>query len=179
VGQSARSTVRATADDFAHRTGSLLGLRVSRPWKGYGSALFLEFGQLRPSYVGRKRRKPLGPKGEATLMIDWTWRAERLRSIPFGSESSPRKITSGIAGFKGPRVEGIALLGRLPEIVVRLSGNAWVQSFGIAETQPQWVLFLQDGSYFHVLNGYLVRSWCVANRQPNPRLQRAVLPRGR
>ena len=47
---------------------SLLGKPATHIWRGYGSALFIEFGQLTPrSGNGENDR------GEITLMIEWSW----------------------------------------------------------------------------------------------------------
>src|SRR2546430_6399349 len=81
-------------------------MRVSHAWRGYGSALFLELVALRPVRPrrhGKGRAGPRPPKGEATVMIEWSWRIERPRSIESGSWSSERRINAGIKRLTGSR----------------------------------------------------------------------------
>ena len=101
-------------------------MRVSHAWRGYGSALFLELGALRPVRPrrhGKGRAGPRPPKGEATVMIEWSWRIERPRSIESGSWSSERRINGGIKRLTGSRISGITIAGRLPELVLALTGG--------------------------------------------------------
>jgi hypothetical protein len=152
---------RITAAELRERAAPLVGLPVSRPWRGYGSALFLELGTLREEPRPPSRANPEGGAyrvGEATVMIEWSWRVERPRSIAFGSWSTDRRMDFGISRLEGHRVEGIAVEGRLPELVVALSGGLWVHAFSTVEGQPQWTLFLADGSWVTVAGGGLVRN---------------------
>ena len=53
---------------------SLVGQPISHVWRGYGSALFIGFGSLRPV---AKRDGPSGnPEGEVSLRVEWRWRIE-------------------------------------------------------------------------------------------------------
>jgi hypothetical protein len=139
-----------SAEEFAAGIQPLIGLTVSRTWRGYGSALFLELGKLSRAY-----RRTGHPKGEAGVMIEWSWRVESRAGILFGSWSGKRKMEHGILSLLGRKVEGISLTGRLPEISVRLSGGKWVHSFMTAEGQPEWGLFLPDRSWLCVRRGRL------------------------
>ena len=140
-----------TLEQFADLTASLVGLPVSSAWRGYGSALFFELGELRPAEPpGRHER------GEAHVMIQWSWRIERARSIEVGSWSTDARIDAGIKRLTGPHVTSLAVDGRLPELIVALSDGRWVRSFMTAEGQPQWVVFLQDESWVTVEGGSLI-----------------------
>lgn len=141
-----------TAAGFRERVAPLLGMEVSRAWRGHGSALFLELGALHDEPGFR------GAQGQATVMIEWSWRVERPRSIAFGSWSTDRKMDFAIPRLAGRRVESIAAEGRLPELVIALSGGLWVHAFTTVEEQPQWVLFLPDQSWLHVVGGRLARN---------------------
>ena len=88
-------------------------------------------------------------------MIQWSWRVERKRSIAFGSWSGERKINNGIASLKNRFLEEILIEGRLPELYLTLSGNLWLHSFATAEGQPEWTVFLLDGSWITVDRGVL------------------------
>ena len=89
-------------------------------------------------------------------MIEWSWRVERSRSIEFGSFSSDARMDRGIATLVGPTVTEIAIAGRLPELVITLSDGRILQSFMTEAGQPEWTVFLQDGSWLCVQRGRLV-----------------------
>jgi len=150
---SSGTTEPITSAEFTELTHSLVGLKISRPWRGYGSAIFMELGRL------RRKPRPSGKgyflKGRATVMIQWSWRVERKRSIAFGSWSGERKINNGIASLKNRFLEEILIEGRLPELYLTLSGNLWLHSFATAEGQPEWTVFLLDGSWITVDRGVL------------------------
>lgn len=63
----------------------LIGLPLSHLWRGYGSAIFLEFGHLTPRT--RRSGEAGNPCGEFGLMIEWSWRIENIVSILCGSWS--------------------------------------------------------------------------------------------
>ena len=152
---------RITAEAFRELVVPLVGMAVSRPWRGYGSALFLELGTLREERHPPSRTRPEGGvslTGEATVMVQWSWRVERPRSIAFGSWSTDRRMDFGIARLEGHRVEGITVEGRLPELVIALSGGLWVHAFNTAEGQPQWTVFLPDQSWLTVDGGRPLRN---------------------
>ncbi len=149
-----------TPPEFRSRVGEIIGLRVTRPWRGYGSALFLELGKLTEMRLGPTPRHPEGRislKGQATVMIEWSWRVERKRSIAFGSWSTDRKMNAGIRRLKGARVTAISIEGRLPELLVTLTEGLWVHAFSTVEGQPEWAMFLPDGSWLKVERGTLCR----------------------
>ena len=153
-----------SSTQFFELTRPLIGLPVSRTWRGYGSAIFFELGLL-TSYESKRRDGEVRIRsvGEITLMIEWSWRVEKPRSIAFGSWNSKRQIENGIQKLQGSIVEGVELEGRLPEIVIALSGGRWVHSFMTVESQPQWgVLWKhaehpqQRSSWIHCDQGKLV-----------------------
>ncbi len=138
--------------EFDELTRSFIGLQLSRPWCGHGSALFAEVGQLSRTYSRTKH-----PKAERGLEFSWCWRVESQRSILFGSSSSDRRINHGIATLQGLTIQAISLCGRLQELHVELSGGRWLTSFATSESQPDWTVFLPDGSWLTVRRGTIVR----------------------
>jgi hypothetical protein len=86
-----------------------------------------------------------------------------LRSIDFGSWSDEPRIRTGIARLIGLSVASVGVAGRLPELVVGLSDRRWVHSFMTAEGQPEWTLFLPDGSCLTVERGSVILD--VRNRR--------------
>lgn len=141
-----------------HLAQALVGLPVAHSWQGHGSAIFLELGSLsvRESHVslpGRETRVSRRPKGEVTIMIEWSWRVEGPRSVVFGSFSGERKVSKGLAGLVGRHVESANIVGRLPELCVSMSGGRWLHSFSTVEGQPKWAVLLPDGQSIGVHRG--------------------------
>ena len=131
--------------DFAAFRAPLIGLPVSHLWRGYGSALFLEFGQLRPSTTVRRDGSLCNPTGEMSLMIEWSWRIEGRRSILCGSWSDEHKWPRSFNLVRNARVAEAVLFGRLPEIEICLTNDVRVLSFMTAEGDPVWTLFDRRG----------------------------------
>ena len=82
--------------EFRDCVRPLQGMPVSLAWKGYGSAVFLELGQLLPPEGIRARHE----RGEACLAIAWDWRVENASSVLFGSSDSGPEIEAGILGLQ-------------------------------------------------------------------------------
>jgi hypothetical protein len=119
----------------------LVGLPVSHLWRGYGSAIFLEFGRLTPSTRIRRDGTAHNPRGEFGLMIQWSWRIENTASILCGSWSEEPLWEPAFDLLRNEAVVELSVVGRLPEIVVALTGSHYVSSFMTAEGDPQWSLF--------------------------------------
>lgn len=117
---------------------SIIGRRVSHVWRGAGSAIFLEFGELTPHT--RLDGRAGNPIGDVSLMIEWSWRIERPRSIVGGSWSSERRWHGMLERLRGASVNSVDLFAPLPEIAVTLSNRLRVVSFMTAEGQPRWAL---------------------------------------
>ncbi len=117
---------------------AMLGLPLSLIWRGYGSAIFLEFGQLAP--VQRRDGTDGNPSGEYTIMMEWSWRIESRTSILGGSWSDEDGWDALFKSLIGHTVQDIALFGRLPELSISLSNEAHIASFMTSEGQPAWTL---------------------------------------
>ena len=165
-----------TPDRFRELVEPLLGLKLSKAQRGYGSALVLDFGKLRrePALPRPRTATPTARlRGEASVLIEWSWRVERARSIEAGSWSTEAGINACVAGLAGHRLTAIDVAGRLPELVLGLSDGRRVQSFMTAPGQPEWALFLLDGSWVCVERGRLVQD--VQNqRSATPRRPRSA-----
>ena len=131
---------QAFLEEFA---APLIGLPVAHAWRGYGSAIFLEFGALTPST--RMDGSPGIPEGEMSLMIEWSWRIEGRRSILWGSWSDEAHWPRALACLTKARVSGVTTFGRLPEIDPALSTGMHVVSLMTASGGPQWTLFDKRG----------------------------------
>ena len=132
-------------DWIGHFREAVVGMDVSHVWRGYGSALFIEFGALTPPTGLRKHGKPRQPTGEIELMIEWSWRIEDERSIVCGSWSDEKLWQPAFDGLIGRNVVDLTTSGRLPELSVSLAGGVYVASFMTSEGDPAWTLFDRRG----------------------------------
>jgi hypothetical protein len=121
---------------------ALKGKVVSHVWRGYGSAIFVEFGVLTPTF--KRDGEPGEPDGELTLMIEWSWRIERPKSILGGSWSSEQRWPSMFKRLIGSTVSEVETFGTLPEIAVSLSNGLRVVSLMTAEGQPSWAVIARS-----------------------------------
>lgn len=144
-----------STDEFQKMTRRLVGLPVSEVRRGFSSAIFFEFGEL--SRNGTKHAR-----GEATAMLEWSWRVEKARSVMFGSFSGERKIAHGLRTLVGRKLLDVAVEGRLPELVISLSGGLWVHSFTTVEGHPRWTLFLPGNTCVSSRLGRLQQEPCAA-----------------
>jgi hypothetical protein len=119
---------------------ALIGKAVSHVWRGHGSAIFIEFGTLTPRTTPIKNKTPGESVGELSLMIGWSWRIERPKSILGGSWSAVGQWPAMFEKLKGATVSDVQLFGHVPEICVSLSNGLRVVSFMTAEGQPEWAL---------------------------------------
>ena len=106
-------------DLIEHFSAATSGLPVSHVWRGYGSALFLEFGKLKAQLRkdgsrGCEDGTPSHPDGEVTLMIEWSWRIEDEHSIICGSWSSEELWQPSFDRLVGRAVIGQQRLAACP-----------------------------------------------------------------
>ena len=127
---------------------TIIGLPLSLIWRGYGSAIFLEFGQL--SSTQRKDGTAGNSTGEFAVMMEWSWRIENQTTILGGSWSDEKGWETIFKSMIGQTVSEITLFGRLPELSITLSGDRYLVSFMTADGQPAWTLFRRgdDGTNF-------------------------------
>ncbi|MCZ7451161.1 hypothetical protein O8B93_26715 [Agrobacterium rhizogenes] len=123
---------------------ALLSRSLSNVWRGYGSAIFLEFGPLSPT--SKSDGSPGQSQGEYTLMIEWSWRIEGPRSILCGSWSDEQEWIDVFDSLIGRKVTDVALYGRLSEVTLALEGERFITSFMTAEGQPAWTIFQRSGN---------------------------------
>jgi hypothetical protein len=116
----------------------LIGLEVSHIWRGYGSALFVEFGALKPSSATRRDGSQGNPEGELTLMVEWSWRIENKTSVVCGSCSDESIWQPTFDSLKGQKVVNAWLFGRLPEVSIELTNDLFIVTFMTAEGDPEW-----------------------------------------
>lgn len=137
-------------DNFCELVRPLIGLPVSLPWKGYGSTIFLELGQLSPLQP-RQHHNP----GEACIWIDWDWRMEQGVEVLCGSSNSGPAIEKGIAELQGSTVENLIVEGAVPELVASFSNGRLIRSMVMRPYDPQWSIRLPGPTYIFSKAGLL------------------------
>lgn len=116
-----------------------VGMDLTHTWRGYGSAIFLEFGAL--TQRTRRDGSPGELKGELGAMIQWSWRIEGRNSIICGSWSDDALWEAALLQLRESIVANVEVFGKLPELAIELSNGHRIVSFMTAEGDPQWTLF--------------------------------------
>jgi hypothetical protein len=129
-------------DEFQALIRPLIGLAVALPWKGYGSAIFLELGRLSPRDSQRQHHS----QGEASISVEWNWRVECGVSVLYGSSNRSPAINQGIASLLGTKIESLSLVGEIPELVVRFSNGHCLRSMIMVTGDPAWGIRLPGGN---------------------------------
>lgn len=140
-----------TLDDANIRLKSLVNLPVSLPWKGHGSAIFLELGLL-TSTAGRRRNHE---KGEANIYVGWDWRIEEGAKVLYGSSNSRPVIEDGISALCGVRIEDLLIQGDVPELLIRFSNGHRLISAAMCDDGSEWSIQLLDKSWMSSDGGIL------------------------
>ena len=141
--------MRAAPPEF---TTALAGLRISRPWKGYGSAIFLELGEL--SEIRSFRGGSV--TGQACISIEWDWRLELGSSVVVGSSDSGTAIHERLKLLRDHTITSLEVVGEVPEIHVRLSTGHVLRSMAMLKGDPQWSIRTDKDRWLYVKNGELV-----------------------
>jgi hypothetical protein len=123
---------------FEALAASLIGQPISHIWQGYGSAVFIEFGDLTPK--PRRDGSPGHPEGQISLGVEWSWRVENDSAILCGSWSEEALWEPAFGLLREARVAGLKLFGRLPEVELSTDRGIRFLSFSTTDGQPQWHL---------------------------------------
>ena len=126
--------------DFRAFTRPLVGMGLTHWWRGYGSAIFLNFGELHHS-VWKNGRLSRNPIGKMSLGIEWSWRVEGPKRIWCGSWSEDSSWAKVFDKMIGATVKEVTTFGRLPEIDLELSCGVHVLSFMTERSDPEWSIF--------------------------------------
>lgn len=115
---------------------SLIGLPISHVWRGYGSAIFIECGELT---AVTKRDGSIGnSQGKVSLGIEWSWRIEDRTAIRCGSWSDEELWEPALNMLRNARIAQCELFGTLPEVAITTDGEIRLLSFSTTDGQPQW-----------------------------------------
>jgi len=128
---------------FSRLIEPLIGLPVSLPWKGYGSAIFLELGQLTPSEPKYRNHAD----GEASIAVQWDWRVEHQSSVLYGSSNSRPVVEHGLAALKGALIEHLFIAGEVPELTISFSNGHILRTMVMVTGDPEWSIKLPDGRW--------------------------------
>lgn len=129
----------------------LIRLPISLAWKGYGSAIFLELGELTPS-----RKPTLHASGEACIHVEWDWRVEDGPTVDYGSSNSGADIVRGLEGLQGTSIEAITIRGQVPELLIRFSNSRRLVSAAMTTGDPQWAIRMPDANWMAVEAGVIL-----------------------
>lgn len=140
-------------EDFETLVQPLVGLAVALPWKGWGSCIFLELGELALDSKGKDYERN---KGQACIWIDWDWRVESGASVLYGSSNRGHKIERGIKTLLGTEIQSVSLVGQVPELVVRFSNGHCLRSMAMVTGDPEWTIRLSSNSWVFVKAGRLL-----------------------
>jgi hypothetical protein len=122
--------VPLTAEEFDDLARPLIGLEVSLPWKGYGTAIFLELGTLTPTSYHRRDGSRSHDRGQACIGIEWDWRVETRTEVAYMTFLS---ITKGIPELRmafsnGYRLRTMAMTCGDPRWRIRLPDERWLRA---------------------------------------------------
>jgi hypothetical protein len=129
----------------------LQGLPISLPWKGAGSAIFLELGQIAPP-TGRYRHG----RGDACVAVEWDWRVEYGETVLYGSSDRGPKIAAGIAELQNKTMTDLVIEGVVPELTIVFSNGHVLRTMAMLEGDPQWWIRLHSGEALHARRGSLL-----------------------
>lgn len=137
--------------DFDKEIQPLVGQSISHVWKGYGSALFLELGQLTP----HDSDPSLNPTGRWCISLEWDWRVESGRKILFGSSNRSTEIVERISLLQGCTIQSVELSEPILELKILLSNGVRVRTASMLSGDPGWSIRLGDDRWLYVHAGEL------------------------
>ena len=121
------------------------GAEITSAWRGYGSAIFVEFGNL------SKRSGAKHEQGEQTLAVEWSWRLEGSDSVLVGSFDENAKMSDFPDMVVGKIVKSVLIFTGLKEIQLELSDSLRLLSFTTTSGDPQWCLRYNDTEHLCVI----------------------------
>ena len=125
-------------ENVVSRLTELKGTEVTHAWRGHGSAIFLELGQLTDSARSKNA------SGEQTIAIEWSWRIEDQNSILLGSWDNEKEIDRFSELVMGATIESINFFTTLNEIEISFSNLHRLLSFSTAKGKPEWSIIFKN-----------------------------------
>jgi len=142
-----------TINEFNFLIQPLIGTRVSRPEKIYGTEITLELGNL----TTEQRNRFTFYEGEYGIYPYCHWRIENDHKVLFGSSCDETVIIQKLAELSGVTVTAIELYGKVPELKVSFSNGLCLKSMALLSGNPKWnirlnketILFYDSGKLWH------------------------------
>jgi hypothetical protein len=126
---------------------AMLGMKISHVWRGNGSAIFLELGKtVTRTRILKNGKKLKSRYGRFSVMIEWGWRIEKMRSIYAGSSCSDIILNNRIKKLEGETIDCLSFDGRIPELYLKISGGYWLRTCSMCAGSVKWVIFERDPS---------------------------------
>ena len=129
-------------------------------WRGYGSALFIEIGQMTPHT--RRDGSAGQAQGQISIGLGVSWRIQDERAILCGSTSEEASWEPAFTLLRGATIRACHLFGALPEIDIATTEGIRFLSF-TKEGQPEWYMvdrrcdparwFMVRGGQLHLGDG--------------------------
>lgn len=127
----------------------LIGLPVSLPWTGYGSAIFLELGNLQQIEHPRQYHQ----HGEACIDISQDWRCEKDVKVLFGSSNSNVEIDDGIKNLRNAVVKDLHIYNNINDIEIVFDNGFKITTMIMLNEDPDWSIRFNKKEYLYSKNG--------------------------
>ena len=129
---------------------ALVGLSVSLPWNGYGSAIALELGNLEPP-----KSSGYHSRGDACIFIEWDWRVEEGSTIQYGSSNSRLDIKRGLEGLRESSIDKLSIHGEVPELCIEFSNAQRLMTAAMVTGDPEWSIKLPNKTWLSCERGVI------------------------
>ncbi|MDB2687326.1 hypothetical protein N9Y42_08950 [Mariniblastus sp.] len=143
--------------DFTKIIQPLIGKPIAHAWKGYGSAIFFEIGEL------KVEKGQNNASGEHRIAIEWNWRVELGGTVLFGSSNTSPIISDRITELIGAEITSITKYGDIPELLVHLSTGHRIRTAIMVTGDPEWSIRVAGRDWLHVVDGVLTHGPAIAN----------------
>jgi hypothetical protein len=122
----------------------LIGQKANGCWVGYGSALFLEFGERTVSQDLKNH-----PSGEWSLQCGAVlWRIEQEEHVLAGSEDGPPETEAAVDRLNGLVIVGGVIAEFTGDTVLRFSDGTVLRTFVLTtEEDARWSMRYRDGEF--------------------------------
>lgn len=125
---------------FQQIARALKGARISHVWHGYGSALFVECGELSESQIRRRDGSLRNPKGRWSIGLECDWRVEAENSVVCGSHDEKDVWTATLGGLVEDEIASVEIFGDVAELRVTLRSGKRLLTFALDHSGPDWAL---------------------------------------
>lgn len=147
--------ITRSIEEFPELVRPLIGMVVSLPWKGFGTAIFFELGQSAEIEIEVRGHLRRDKKGEASIGVQWDWRVEHGYEVLFGSSNSRPEMEEGILTLQDTSIERISVAGHVPEIEVLFSNGYCLRSMVMVSGEAEWSIKLPNGNWIAPKRGLL------------------------